>query len=442
MKTRLRYIWEQLRSTYWFIPMAMLVLGVVLSTGSITLDQALERRGWQLLPWLYPGGPEEARALLSTIAGSMINVAGVTFSITIVTLSLASSQFGSRLLRNFMRDAGNQVVLGAFIATFVYAIVVLQTVSGVEGRVFVPQVSVTIGILLAVLGLVVLVYFIHHVSASIQAENVIAAVGRDLDDAIERLFPEQGEAPSRGPRPRLEAAIPSGFGGPGEPVPAAQTGYLQAIDLDGLIKFARERDLVLRVEHRPGDFVVEQSDLVSVWPADEMGDELVNRVNDAFIVGVRRLRLQDVEFAINQLVEIAVRALSPGINDPFTAIACIDRLGASLARLAERGIPAAHHFDADGQLRLITDVVTFPGIVDAAFNQIRQDGRSSAAVTIRLLESIALIAAYARNEDQRAALRNQAGMIWRSSEAARPEERDREDVKKRDERVLRTLARA
>jgi uncharacterized membrane protein len=417
----------------------MVTLAVALSTGSVLLDRALQGEGIQSVHWLYSGGPAEARALLSTIAGSMINVAGVTFSITIVTLSLASSQFGSRLLRNFMRDTGNQVVLGTFIATFVYALLVLQTISEVEGQRFVPQVSVTIGMLLAILGVAVLIYFIHHISASIQAENVIARVGRDLDSAIERLFPE--EQPSSW-RPRSEPAdsTPERFEQPGRPIPAAQSGYLQAIDREGLMSIAAEEGLVFRIRHRPGDFVVEESDLVLVWPAEKVDEELVRRVGDAFILGVRRLRLQDVEFAINQLVELAVRALSPGINDPFTAIHCIDRLGASLTHLAERGTPAAYHYDEDGNLRLITAVVTFSGVVDTSFNQIRQHARLDAAVTIRLLEAIAIVASRARTQEQRSALRRQAEMIWRGSREALPEGRDREDVKRRYNLVLRTLS--
>jgi uncharacterized membrane protein len=438
VKTRIRYLWEQLRSTYWFIPLAMVALAVVLSIASVLLDRAIQEQGAQSLEWLYSGGPAEARALLSTIAASMINVAGVTFSITIVTLSLASSQFGSQLLRNFMGDTGNQVVLGTFIATFLYALIVLQTISEVEGRVFVPRISVIIGMLLAVAGLAVLIYFIHHVSASIEAENVIAGVGRDLDAAIDRLFPKQTAIAPQAPRAERDESFIGGSEHPGHPVPASQTGYLQAIDRDGLMNVATEKDLVVRVTCRPGDFIVEQSDIVVIWPPQEVDEELVKRVNDAFILGARRLRLQDVEFAINQLVEIAVRALSPGINDPFTAIACIDRLGASLAHLAERGIPAAHHYDRDGHLRLITDVVTFPGIVDAAFNQIRQHASSSVAVTIRLLEAIAIVAAHTRTQEQRAALRHQAEMIWRSSNEALPEDRDREDVKERYDLVLRT----
>ena len=439
MKTRIRYIWEQLRSTYWFIPTAMVVGAVALAVGSVLLDRALQGAGMERLRMIYPGGPEEARAFLSTIAGSMATVAGVIFSITMVTLSLATSQFGSRLLRNFMRDTPNQVVLGTFIAIFVYAVLVLQTISGVEGRIFVPQISLTIGLLMAVFGLAVLIYFIHHISTSIQAENVIADVGRDLDNAIDRVFPEQREERAAGTEARAGSREPATSEEPGRTIPAATTGYLQAVDQEGLINLAAKRDLVLRLNHRPGDFIVAQSAIAEGWPAEEVDDDVVELVNDAFILGARRLRLQDVEFAINQLVEIAVRALSPGINDPFTAIACIDRLGASLAHLAERDVPPASHPDRQGKVRLVTKVLTFSGVTDAAFNQIRQFGRTSVAVTIRLLETLAVVAAYARSGDQRAAIRRQAEMTWHSANEALPEERDRKDVEERYQLVLRTL---
>jgi len=156
-------------------------------------------------------------------------------------------------------------------------------------------------------------------------------------------------------------------------------------------------------------------------------------------VRAQRLRLQDVEFAIDQLVEIALRALSPGVNDPFTAMACIDRLGTALASLAERRIPSGYYYDDENNLRMITDQVTFAGIVETAFNQIRQYSRSSTAVTIRLLEAIAVIAARSQTKEERAALRRQAIMIRRGSVDSLPEEFDREEVEERYQTVLSIL---
>ena len=439
MKTRLSYAWEQLRSSYWFIPMAMVIAAAVVSRASILVDRTIGELWVQPPLWAYPGGPAEASTLLSAVAGSMITVAGVTFSITIVTLSLASSQFGPRLLRSFMRDTGTQIVLGTFVATYVYSILVLHAIVTVEPRAFVPRISVTVALLLAVAGVGVLIYFIHHVSASIQAENVIAALGHDLDRAIDSLFPDDDSTSSKQPEPRADARPPRGGDRPGNPIPAEETGYLQAIDTDRLMALATEEDLVLHLSYRPGDFVVEGSALVVAWPPDEADEEIAGRIREGFILGAARLRLQDVELAVDQLVEIAVRALSPGINDPFTAIACIDRLAASLAHLAQKDIPSARRYDENGALRLIHDAVTFAGIVDAAFNQIRQNARSSAAVTMRLLEAVAIVAAHARSDEQRDALRHQAQMMWRGCAEMLPMEPDREDLRERYQLVLTTL---
>lgn len=175
---RLANLWESLRTSYWFVPTLMTAGGVALSFASVHLDERVNYKWVRTVGWIWAGGAEGARQVLSTIAGSMITVAGVAFSITIVALTLASNQFGPRLLRNFVRDAGNQIVLGTFIATFVYCLLVLRTVRGEDDTEFVPYVSVTLGVAFALTSLGVLIYFIHHVAISIQAENLIASVAR------------------------------------------------------------------------------------------------------------------------------------------------------------------------------------------------------------------------------------------------------------------------
>ena len=189
--TRLRAFWESIRATYWAVPSLMAVAAVGLSVAMIRVDEVLTPKFIGTLSWVYTGGPEGARAVLSTIAGSMITVAGVTFSITIVALTLASQQFGPRLLRSFLRDLGNQIVLGTFVSTFIYCLLVLRTVRGNDDAQFVPHLAVTLGVLLAMLSLGVLIFFIHHVSMSIQASQIIANVAQDLEGAVVRLFPER-----------------------------------------------------------------------------------------------------------------------------------------------------------------------------------------------------------------------------------------------------------
>jgi uncharacterized membrane protein len=356
-----------------------------------------------------------------------------------VALSLASSQFGPRLLINFMRDTGNQVVLGTFIATFVYSLLVLRTVRSVGENTFVPHISVTVAVFLTLASLGLFIYFIHHVSVSIQVQNVIASVERELNTAIERLFPEKNSHLAFEYELRNEDDIPEDFDQNARTVSATRSGYLQSVDNEGLMKLAIEHNLLLRLEHRPGNFIASGNDLVKVWPNERFEKELGEKINDAFIFGVQRLRLQDVEFEIDQLVEIAVRALSPGINDPFTAMACVDRLGVALAHLAERQIPSGYRYDDENKLRLMADSVTFEGLVETAFNQIRQYGRSSAAVTIRLLETIAVIAAHTNTQMEREALRQQAEMIKQGSDEAIPEEHDRQDVEESYQIVDRIL---
>jgi uncharacterized membrane protein len=225
-------------------------------------------------------------------------------------------------------------------------------------------------------------------------------------------------------------------------VMATQNGYLQSIDAERLMKIATEEDLVLLLKYRPGDFLFEFSELVRVKSGGRIDDHIAARIQKAFLVGSQRTHLQDVEFSVEQLVEVAVRALSPGINDPFTAINCIDRLATALCSVAQRSFPSIFRYDEHHKLRVIARSVNFAGIVNAAFDPIRQYGRSSAQVTIRLLEAIAIIAACARREADRKALLDQALMIKRGSRDGLPEERDRADVAARFSAVVEALQNA
>lgn len=430
MKIKLSKLWDSLHSSFWFVPTLMVAVSIALAFCTIALDEG-DTEWFTKFGWTYTRGADGARAILSTIAGSMISVATTAFSIVIVALQLASGQFGPRLLSNFMRDIGNQVVLGTFIATFMYCLLVLRTINAGEDSEFVPHISVTFGVGLALASIAVLIYFIHHAATSIQAQQVIAQVGHDLDETIDRLFPKKiGRGVPEHTR-RIEEDIPADYDRESCPIRATDSGYIQAVDDEELMKVAKENDLLIRLNHRPGNFVVRLSELVMVWPGERVNKKLTQKLNDAFSLGKQRTQQQDVEFSVNQLVEIAVRALSPGINDPFTAIQCVDQLGAALCHLAEKDIPSPYRYDDDKKLRLIAKPVTFEGMTDAAFNQIRQYGQSSVAVTIRLLETIKVIAAHTHNNENRAALLRQANMISRGSTEGVSEEQDRKDVEER-----------
>ena len=403
----------------------MACLAAALAVCAVELDKAVAIDWMQRLGWSYSGGAEGASLLLGTVAGSMIAIAGTVFSMTLVALSLASSQLGPRLLRNFMRDTANQVVLGTFVATFIYCVLVLRTIRRVDEGAFVPHLSVSIGVLLAMVSIGVLIYFIHHVSVSIQADEVVTRVSRELEDGIDRLFPGHlGKPGSEFSNTPTDPDLPAEFAREARPVGALADGYLQQIDTHALMALAAEEDLLLRLERRPGHYLVKGRTMVMVWPGDSVTETLVDKLNAAFVLGNQRTAAQDVEFSFLRLVEIAVRALSPGINDPFTAIACVDRLGSGLCRLARRDMPSALRFDRHGRLRLVAPGSSFAGIADAAFNQIRQSARSNPAVAIRMLDAIAQIAEHVQRLPDTACLQRHADMIVRGAREAVPEADD------------------
>ena len=422
MQIQILKIWDRIHTSFWFVPTLMAMGAALLSFVAVRIDESITDQWLSRQSWAYTGGAESASTVLGTIAGSMITIAGVVFSLTLVALSLASSQFGPRLLRNFMSDAANQGVLGTFVATFLYCLLVLRTIRRPDEGDFVPHLSITLGVLLAILSIGVLIYYIHHVAVSIQANQVIARVSAELGEAIDRLFPKQigkGAAPESAGQAQLERTS----AGPGKPIAAPCHGYLQLIDADALLGAARERDLLIHIERHPGQYVIAGSSLLSVGSATAVDRELEQALLAAFVFGEERTPAQDVEFCIQQLVEIALRALSPSMNDPFTAISCIDRLGSALHQLGQREFPSAYRKDSEGKLRVIARPVSFNALLDAAFTQIRQSAATNLAVAVRLLETIAAIAPGMPRPEDREALKRQALMIERDVRSHPQDER-------------------
>jgi uncharacterized membrane protein len=438
MRQKFRNLWYRLQANFLFIPGIMALGAIFLAFATTAIDNTSVGRELSVRWLFYSGEADGARAVLSTISGSMITIAGVVFSITIVVLTLASSQFGPRLVKNFMNVRANQMVLGTFVATFIYGILVLRTVNAETEEVFVPGLSVTIAIVMSVGSLAVLIFFIHSVSESIQAQNIIARVRHDLEKAVDRIFPEKlgkSEGPAHGPIQR-DYDIPTTCDRQVCQVRAAQSGYLQSVDTDALMKVAVDADLLIHLGYRPGNFITRGSILVTVWPGEKVDETLAAAINAIFILGAERTLEQDVEFAISQLVEIAVRALSPGINDPITAITCIDWLGATLCQLNTRKMPATHRYDQHNRLRVIAKTFTFAGMLDAAFNMIRQNAYAVPAVSIHLLETIATVLAQTHRIEDREALLRQAAMVAHGGKLNLPSEDDREDFERRYQTVI------
>lgn len=427
---RIRSLWDALRSSLWFVPSLMTVTAIGLALVTIQADRAgLSLRSYWFLS--YSGGAEGARSVLSTVAGSMITVAGIAFSGTMVALSFASSTLGPRLLGHFMRDRGNQVVLGTFVATFVYCLVVLRTVRESPEE-FVPHIGVTVGLLLSIASLAVLIYFIHHVASSLQADHVIAIVSRELDRSIEDLYPEgMGEDAAAARLAAIDAEERAVRQQPGAPVSAPVSGYVRALDLDRLMELAVEHDLVVHVLSRPGRYVMDGIAVAEIRPAGRASEAVRAAVESVFIFGRTRTSQQDVEFAINQLVEVAVRALSTGINDPFTAIACIDRLSTGILHLMRREFPSPHRVDSEGRLRVVANRADFAGITDAAFHQIRQSGAAVPAVAIRLVDALRALLEEAKTDEHRRALQRHLTLVTAAGVREAAEAADQRDLLER-----------
>ena len=357
----------------------------------------------------------------------------------IVTLTLASAQFGPRMLRNFIRDRGTQLTLGTFVATFVYAVLTLVSVGpGSHGQ-FVPHISITVTLLLVVVDLAVLIFFIDHIAKSIQLPRVIASIARDLSNAIDAEVVAAARAvavPERGPSATELSFRMAESGGV---VRATKSGYVQFVRYDTLIAIAiaiaARRGAVIRLLHRPGHFVVQGHPLALVLPA-EAAPEVARSLERAHATGSYRTLSQDLSFAIDQMVEIGIRAPSPAVNDTFTALTCVDWLGESLCRIAASWTPTTIHRDGDGRVRVLTVEISFVRLVERSFEKIRQASRGMPAVMIRELDALAKLMEYAATPDRRDVVVEQARMIERASAESVPEANDRADVSRRFAAVL------
>ncbi len=401
---KLKQIWSNLRSSFWFVPSLIVAVSIALAVALVEADSTGSEQWIARWPRLFGVGAEGARGILSTIAGSMMTVVGVTFSMTLVTLALASSQYTSRILRNFMRDRVTQVVLGIFTGIFTYCLIVLRTIRGGDESGFIPNLAVSFGVVLAIGGISVLIFFIHHIASSIQASNIIASVAVETMEAIDRLFPEK---PGHGP-----------VGGDGDQSPlhlserswqavsARGNGYIQSVDNATLMRLAREHQTIVRMERGVGEFVVQNTALASLALEDPPGKEIIADLQEAYSINRFRTVEHDSAFGIRQIVDMALKALSPGINDTTTAVMSVDYLTAILARLASRNIPSSCRYE-DGQLRVITIGPTFEGLLAESFDQIRGSAKGNVAIMLRILGALQTIAGLTASPGRRRALRDQ-----------------------------------
>ncbi len=433
---KFKRLWSSLRSSFWFMPSLIVALSIVFAVALIETDSAGIDRWLARWPRLFGAGAEGARGMMSTIAGSMMSVVGVTFSMTLLALALASSQYTSRILRNFMRSRVTQVVLGIFAGIFTYCLIVLRTIrSGDEGA-FVPTLSVFFGVVLALGGVGVLMFFIHHIASSIQASSIIASAAQETIATIDRLFPEKlGQGPDendedqalRPPAERNWRAIP-----------ARESGYIQGVDNVALLRVARDRKTIVRMERGIGEFVVQNTALASLALEDPPDQETISALQGAFSISRHRTVEQDPGFGIRQIVDVALKALSPGINDTTTAVMCVDYLTAILARLAARPIPSSRRCE-EGELRAMTIGPTFASLLTESFDQIRTSAKDNFAIMSRMLDGLQTLSSLTATPHRRRALGQQVKWISELAERTLESAHDRAGIETRSARMREAL---
>lgn len=430
---KLLFLWGELKSTFWFIPTLIICLSVAAAIGFIALDNHIRYVPEGLFSNVFAASTESARSILSTIATAMIGVAGTVFSITLVALTLASSQYGPRLLRNFMLERINQIVLGTYISTYVYCLIVLNAVKESDKVSFIPTISVFVSILAAVANIVLLIIFIHHIALSIQADKIISDISESLSKSIKKLFPEKIESDAAQVEPPITAEITSQFQYT-ITLHSPRNGYIQYIDYDRILSKAIEHHFLIELYFRPGDYLVENQKIGNIYSNEKITQESI-KVNPShfldsdFIIGNARTPQQDIEFSVHQMVEVADRALSPGINDPYTAIACIDNLTSIICQLSLVKFHSPHSYDEDGVLRMIANRLDFNGILNSAFNHIRQYSNNNAPVAIRLIEALVTIHDYTDEQKYKQAIIKHAEMVVHQAENHFTEKQDFYDLK-------------
>ena len=406
---RLKQLWGILRSSFWFLPSLIVIVSIFLAVALISVDFTESEQWLARWPRLFGAGADGARGMLSTIAGSMMTVVGVTFSMVLMTLALASSQYTSRILRNFMSDRVTQVVLGVFAGIFTYCLIVLRTIRSGEDGVFVPSLAVSFSVVLAMGGIGILIFFIHHIAASIQAANIIAAVADETMLAVDRLFPERlGDG--RVDDGENVPALPSLPAWRWQPVPATRNGFIQGLDNATLLRLARENKTTVRMERAIGEFVVQGTAIASIALEDPPGKEIITALQAAYTIDRHRTVEQDSAFGIRQIVDMTLKALSPGINDTTTAVMCVDYLSAILAGIATREIPSSYRYE-DGELRVIAMGPSFESLLADSFDQIRRNAKGNVTIFLRILEALQIIAGLATGPRRRRALFEQMQQI-------------------------------
>jgi uncharacterized membrane protein len=445
---KVRYTWDSLRVSFWFAPAVMSVGAILLVWAMNWVDERIPNAILLNSRLILSIGVDQLRGTLVSMATTILATAGVVFTLLTLPLSTVASQYGSRLLRLFLSDRTTQFVLGIFVGTFVYCLTAATSIPAVVTDAEAPQLLVSMGLLLMVATFASLILLVQHISTMLQAPEIAAAAGAELLVVVQsEILDEAGNA-----------AGLTGQQAPGTltvkhtvaiqdmaavekimletesyPVRVKGAGYIQYIDPEDMLTLAGEKDLVIRVPCKRGAFVGDGEVVALVWPAGRIDQQDEKQLRHAVRLGNLRTPIQDVEYAVNQLVEMAVRAMSPAINDPFTAITCLDYLGQGLALFAQNNKEASHIYDRNGRLRLVFEPVTFAQLLSSAFDMLRHCSCDNASVLLHMLEVIDKICKETQSPESCQQLLIHVNLIQAESRAGALTEPDRQIIQRRAE---------
>lgn len=390
MNFSLQALWLRFVRAFWVLPAGLAGASIIAALGFNALDHVAPLDPEGQFAW-FAQSPDGARAILTTISGSMITVTGVLLSMMVVVLTLASQQFGPRLVQNFIKDRPSQFVIGAFAGCFIYCIITLKNISS-AGENFVPSISVLFALLMSLACIGLMIFFVQHVASAIQVQSIMWRVYYDLNACIDSLFPDKIAEESPDAESLDEARAQAVERAAHLEIAARRAGYLQMIRHEALMALAQQHDLLIELEAPPGNFIYKGSVMARIHAAKPLDDAVLEDLRQVFVVGTFPTHEQDATFPIRQLEEIAIRALSPGINDPHTAEECIDYLGCSMRQLAQRAWPQALRYDKAGRLCVIAPIRSFEELLRLAFQQIFFYGRADITIVSRILHSLNVIA--------------------------------------------------
>lgn len=430
---RLTDLLDRLRSTYIFVPAVMMVLAFLLAHFITNLERLIPYSIFEVFWYFFHVSPGTLTGTLITYTTIELGVIGVVFSVTLVPLTMASSQYGTILLRTFLRDIRAQIVLGLFAASMIFNITTVLIISRPSFTVQVPVLSATTSTVFLVIDICALLYFFHHVTTGLQASTIISRLGSELIQSIRKDYlpgtPADGSPEIF--REREDAIIREGV-----PICSGYSGYIRSIDYERLLKIAQQNNLVISVAFTPGDFIGTGDTLLVAWPKSPYRG-FSNNVLDCFILGKYRTMLQDPELGITQLVSIIARSVR--FFDPSIPAMVLNQLGVALSFSAERGNPSPYRQDRTGTLRLILKIRSFDQLMSASFDHIRYYSRDNTNIIALLLNTIGRIASHAQSDEIRKVLLVHAMLIKEESVVKISSEHDKQIIRQSYDKAFRAI---